>query len=166
MKRQMLSARLNACSTFVLFTAFAEMGMACPHCNQTANTFVQDIEAMDVAVIARLSKIPAQSEETGQEIQKATFEITSVLKGDGLVKQGDKFETLYFGNGKLGKSSLVMRIDPPKVMWSTPLPLSDRAVEYLGQILALASLSPLGLRLAVCRPIIQARSPLFAMLRA
>jgi len=63
--------------------------------------------------------------DAGDEVQKATFEIAQVVKGEGLVKTGDKFETLYFGDGSVGKSFLVMGIDPPKVMWSTPLPLTD-----------------------------------------
>lgn len=142
MKRRLLPAVMAVVFASVFSAAFAEAAVACPFCGPTAKTFTEDIETMDVAVIARLTKAPVQTEEAGDEIQKATFEITGVLKGDGLVKQGDKFETLYFGDGKPGKSFLVMGIDPPKVMWSTPLPVSDRAVKYLGQILALPKEGP------------------------
>ena len=41
---------------------------------------------MDVAVIAKLIKLPPQSNKPGDEIQKATFEVTQVIKGEGLVK--------------------------------------------------------------------------------
>ena len=97
---------------------------------------------MDVAVIAKLVKVPPPSDKPGDEIQKATFEIAQVIKGDGLVKAGEKFETLYFGDGTTGKSFLVMGIDPPKIMWSTPLPLTERAIKYLGQILKLPKDGP------------------------
>jgi hypothetical protein len=115
---------------------------ACPFCTATAQTFSEEIATMDVAVIAKLVKAPIQSNQPGDEIQKATFEVADVLKGDGLVKNGEKFETLYFGDGKTGRSFLVTGIDPPKIMWSTPLPLSERAIGYLSQILKLPKQGP------------------------
>lgn len=137
MKRRQFSAGLAVVFGLALFAALRGVAVACPFCQPSAQTFTQEIETMDVAIIARLTKAPMQSEKSGDEIQKASFEITDVLKGDGLVKPGDKFETLYFGDGKPGKSFLVMGIDPPKVMWSTPLPVSERAIEYLNAIQAL-----------------------------
>jgi hypothetical protein len=110
---------------------------ACPFCSAVSQTFSEEINTMDVAVIARLVKVPPASEKPGEEIAKATFEIAQVVKGEGLVKTGETIETLYFGDGAPGKSFLVMGIDPPKVMWSTPLPLSDRAQTYLTSILKL-----------------------------
>ena len=110
---------------------------ACPFCSAVSQTFSEEINTMDVAVIAKLVKVPPASEKPGDEIAKATFEIAQVVKGEGLVKTGETIETLYFGDGAPGKSFLVMGIDPPKVMWSTPLPLSDRAQTYLTSILKL-----------------------------
>jgi hypothetical protein len=92
---------------------------------------------MDVAVIAKLVKLPPQSNKPGDDIQKATFEVTQIVKGDGLVKDKEKFETLYFGEGTVGKSFLVMGISPPQTMWSTPLPLSDRGIKYLTDLVKL-----------------------------
>jgi hypothetical protein len=54
-----------------------------------------------------------------------------VLKGDQWVKPGQTVEALYFGQGKKGETFLVMGTDPPNLMWSTPLLLSARAVEYV-----------------------------------
>lgn len=109
---------------------------ACPFCSAVAQTFTEEINSMDVAVIAKLVKIPP-AETPGDELAKATFEISQVIKGEGLVKTGEKIETLYFGDGVVGRSFLVMGIDPPKTMWSTPLPLTDRAQTYLNAILKL-----------------------------
>src|SRR5437773_3702423 len=91
---------------------------ACPFCTAVSQTFSEEIATMDVAVIAKLVKMPPPSTKPGDEVQKATFEIVQVMKGDGLVKAGSQFETLYFGDGAIGKSFLVMGIEPPKVMWS------------------------------------------------
>jgi hypothetical protein len=115
----------------------AAPALACPFCSAVSQTFTEEIATMDVAVIAKLVKAPPPTEKAGDEIQKATFEITQVLKGDGLVKPGEKIDTLYFGDGTLGKPFLVMGIDPPKVMWSTPLPVTDRAIKYLSEVLKL-----------------------------
>ncbi len=117
--------------------AWSAAALACPFCTSESQTFSEEINTMDVAVIARLAKAPPQSDQPGDEIAKATFEITQVIKGDGLVKIGDKIETLYFGDGAPGKSFLVMGIDPPRIMWSTPLPLTERAQGYLNAVLKL-----------------------------
>src|SRR6478736_3808064 len=110
---------------------------ACPFCNAASQTFSEELGTMDVAVIARLVKVPQQSNKTGDEIQKATFEIDQVIKGEGLVKPHEKLETLYFGDGTVGKSFLVMGISPPATMWSTPLPLTDRGMKYLTEVVKL-----------------------------
>ena len=120
----------------------AGVAWACPFCTAVSQTFSEEINTMDVAVIAQLKKAPPANDRPGDEIQKAAFEVTQVIKGEGLVKTGDKIETLYFGDGQPGKSFLVMGIDPPKVMWSTPLPLSDRAKGYLNAILKLPKEGP------------------------
>ncbi|MCU0880724.1 MAG: hypothetical protein MUF06_23385, partial [Pirellulaceae bacterium] len=71
---------------------------ACPFCSAVAQTFTEEINSMDVAVIAKLVKIPPPSDEPGEELAKATFEVSQVIKGEGLVKKGEKIETLYFGD--------------------------------------------------------------------
>ncbi|MCH5375241.1 MAG: hypothetical protein JJ992_14820, partial [Planctomycetes bacterium] len=40
-------------------------------------------------------------------------------------------ETVFFGVAKPGDSFLIMGVDPPRIAWSTPLKVSDRAVTYL-----------------------------------
>ena len=92
---------------------------------------------MDAAVIARLVKVIAPPAGAEDEIPKASFQVIAVLKGTKLVKVGDAFQSLYFGDGKLGKSFLVLGVGPPKLAWSTPLPVSDRAVTYLKAIVKL-----------------------------
>lgn len=113
------------------------LARACPFCSATSQTFSEELGTMDVAVIAKLVKLPPQSSKAGDELQKATFEVTQVVKGEGLVKPQEKIETLYFGDGTVGRSFLVMGISPPATMWSTPLPLTDRGIEYLTNLVKL-----------------------------
>lgn len=109
----------------------------CPFCAATSQTFSEELATMDVAVIAKLVKLPPVSDKVGEELQKATFEVVEVIKGEAHLKPRQKIETLYFGDGTLGRSFLVMGISPPDVMWSTPLPLTDRAVAYLKEVVRL-----------------------------
>src|SRR5687767_461878 len=74
----------------------ARSALACPFCSATSQTFSEELATMDVAVIAKLVKLPPASAKAGDEIEKATFEVTQVIKGEGLVKAKEKIETLYF----------------------------------------------------------------------
>jgi hypothetical protein len=130
-------ARILAAAIGLVLASAVAAAVACPFCSAVSQTFSEEIATMDVAVIAKLTKAPKQSDNPGDELTKATFEITQVMKGDGLVKVGDKVETLYFGESAAGKSFLIMGIDPPQIMWSTPLPLSERAQGYLSAVLKL-----------------------------
>jgi hypothetical protein len=135
-------AKLIAMAAGLLMAGAVTVAVACPFCTAVSQTFSEEIATMDVAVIAKLAKLPKQTENAGDELTKATFEITQVIKGEGLVKIGDKVETLYFGESAAGKSFLIMGIDPPQIMWSTPLPLSERAQGYLNAVLKLPKDGP------------------------
>jgi hypothetical protein len=115
----------------------ATVAWGCPFCTATAQTFSEEIASMDAVVIAKLVSLPPPSQKAGDELARARFEISHVIKGKSLAKPGEAIETLYFGDGKPGQKFLVMGVDAPKIMWSTPLPLSARAEEYIGQLLKL-----------------------------
>lgn len=138
-------SQLIFCAVLAVVIGFvgplAAMGTACPFCSATAQTFSEEITTMDVVVIARLvagaPKKEKAEEGFGGDVPKAKFEIVRIIKGEGLAKPKETIETLYFGDAKIGTAFLVMGIDPPNVMWSTPLPLSDKAQDYLGKIVKL-----------------------------
>jgi len=146
----------------LLLPPHTSAAVACPFCSATAQTFSEEMATMDVVAIAKLVNLPPPNDNT-EELAKAKFEIVELIKGakgsplsakttdasadptnpdapvkntpiDTGVKVGDMIETIYFGDGKPGSTFLIMGIDPPKVMWSTPLLLSPRAKEYLGKI--------------------------------
>jgi hypothetical protein len=136
-QRQSTLLSLIAVAMVAALLGLTRLAPACPFCSASSQTFSEELATMDVAVIAKLVKLPPQSTKPGDEIQKATFEITQVIKGEGLVKEKEKVETLYFGDGTIGKSFLVMGISPPATMWSTPLPLTDRGIKYLTELVKL-----------------------------
>jgi len=131
MARTLLASLLIAS---LVVAGLANLALACPFCTATAQTFTEEIGTMDAVVVARLVQLPPANQKAGDEIGKAKFEIVDVIKGDKAVKKGETIETLFFGDGKPGQNFLLMGIDPPNIMWSTPLALSDRGREYLNNI--------------------------------
>jgi hypothetical protein len=109
---------------------------ACPFCSAVSQTFSEEMASMDAVVLGKLMKLPPapkpgepKSEE--EEVPKALFEVVTVLKGQELMGKTQTIETIYFGEGKVGSSFLIMGVDPPKLMWSTPLQVTKRAQDYI-----------------------------------
>lgn len=119
------------------------VALACPFCSAVSQTFSQEMEAMDVVVIAKLTKLPPEPDpdapsDVGADLAKAQFQVVEILKGDKLVDAKQPVETLYFGEGSLGKEFLIMAVretpESSKLQWTTPLLLSDRAKAYLHKL--------------------------------
>ena len=110
--------------------------VACPFCVATTQTFTEEIASMDAVVFAKLVKLPPPIKpgtqlEEGQEIPRARFQVVTIVKGKELVKPAQTIEAIYFGEAKLGTSFLVMAVDPPKLMWSTPLEVAQTTQAYI-----------------------------------
>jgi hypothetical protein len=122
--------------TVVSLALTARRAEACPFCTAVKQTFTEEMEAMDAVVIAQLVKpaqVPAnlQSGQANQEVAKALFQVTNVIKGEAKIEPNAKLETLYFGDDDKKSAFLVMGVDPPDLIWSTPLKLSERAKNYV-----------------------------------
>ncbi len=115
--------------------------LACPFCSAVSQTFTEEIGSMDAVVIGELVKLPKKADpddkDASRETPKATFQVVQVIKGGEHLLETTTIETIYFGDGQLGKPFLIMGVDPPKLMWSTPLQLTDRARKYIPELLAL-----------------------------
>ena len=117
---------------------------ACPFCSATAQTLSQEMDSSDVVVLARLVKgaLPPKNgpDALGRfgvidpDTGIATFEIYKTLKGEPLLKGIEKIDVVFFGPPEKDKSFLITGIGTEKVDWSTPLPLSDKAVQYVEQL--------------------------------
>ncbi|WP_425616438.1 hypothetical protein NA78x_000084 [Anatilimnocola sp. NA78] len=151
-------------SLLVILPLTRSIVVACPFCSATAQTFSEEMATMDVVAIAKLVNLPpvtdnndevakakfeivelikgsknsplgsAKADPVSDPANPEAVAKEKNLSTDSGVKIGDIIETIYFGDGKPGATFLIMGIDPPKVMWSTPLLLSPRAKEYLGKI--------------------------------
>ncbi len=111
---------------------------ACPFCTSVSQTFSEEMNTMQVVVMAELVEPPAVPEggvtDPDAPLPKAKFRIQQVLKGGEWAKTGQEVEVLFFGDAKADRKYLIMGTDAPSVMWTTPLGLSQRAYEYVLQL--------------------------------
>ena len=100
--------------------------------------------SMDAVVIARLSKLPEPptAHALSEEVPKAVFEISDVLKGAAGPNETQEIRTIIFGQEQVGDQFLIMGVGPPNFDWSTPMKVSERAVKYLQQLGALPEKGP------------------------
>ncbi len=102
-------------------------GAYCPFCSAVSQTLRQEMEAMDVVAIGQIVK----GSETDAD---AEFIITKVIRGDSLIQEKQTNRISYFGKAAEGTSFLLRGVDPPDLLWSAPLPVSARAVDYVTAI--------------------------------
>ena len=125
---------------------------ACPFCSAVSLTFSQEIAQSETAVIARLVAPPAAgtlSPRADGPLPKGTFEVVEVLKGAGLVDEAGLLgpeakliETIMLEEKPVGALFLLMGIEPPKLIWSSPIHLRDKGVGYLRQLADLPAKGP------------------------
>jgi hypothetical protein len=99
----------------------------CPFCSAVSQTLRQEMEAMDAVAIAKIVK----GSETDSD---AEFSVISVIRGGNLIKEGQTARINYFGKAPEGTQFLLMGVDPPELLWSSPLPITPVAIEYVNKI--------------------------------
>jgi hypothetical protein len=114
---------------------------ACPFCSAVAQTFTEEIASADVAIVARLTKVPVAPDafDSQSELPKAIFEIVDALSGREHLTNVKTIETIYFGKAKPGTLFMVIGVDPPALRWSTPLQLTRAGRQYLHDVMHLTS---------------------------
>ena len=135
----------SLCVVIALFSAEWKPAMACPFCSAVSQTLSEEMASMDAAVIGRLIAVPKVSPAGASaldEVPKAKFAIVEILKGETALNGVQQIEALCFGDVKAGDKFLIMGVDPPRVAWTTPMKVSDRAIEYLQQLRKLPEKGP------------------------
>jgi hypothetical protein len=117
---------------------------ACPFCSAVSLTFAQEIAQSQAAVIARLVEPPpaaALSPRAEGPLPKGKFEVVEVLKGGDLVEgaghrgaDAKPIETILLEEKPAGSLYLLMGVEPPELVWSSPVPVSERAVAYIKKL--------------------------------
>jgi len=130
----------------------ARQALACPFCSAVSLTFSQEIAQSQAAAIVRLVEPPpkgALSPRAEGPLPKGKFAVVETIKGADLVAEagnagadGAPIETILLEEKPVGTLFLLMGIEPPKLVWSSPIPVSDRAVEYLRKLSTLPEKGP------------------------
>ena len=131
---------------------FATAVHACPFCSAVSLTFAQEIAQSQAAVIARLLEPPppgSLAPRADGPLPKGTFEVVEVLKGADLVAEAGfsgtdakPIETIMLEEKPIGTLFLLMGVEPPQLVWSSPVRTSDRAVAYIRRLAALPEKGP------------------------
>ncbi|MBL8888569.1 MAG: hypothetical protein JNL67_01230 [Planctomycetaceae bacterium] len=111
----------------------------CPFCTALKPTLAEEIEATDAVVFAKILG-PGSVTEDGFD-RKLRLQVTKILKGKSFVSETDEFETIAPPSLEVGQECLVMGVLTDRMMWSTPMKLTERSREY---ILAVQTLPPDG----------------------
>lgn len=128
--------RILLLSLYVLpFFVGVQQSSACPFCTAVSQTFSEEFETMDVVVLAKIEEVPESDDD--EATPKATFRVIEIIKGDKWVEAGQKIVQTYYGDGNKERSYLITATDPPSLMWSSPLGLSDVGQEYVKKLSAL-----------------------------
>jgi hypothetical protein len=123
--------------------ATSTVARACPFCSAVSLTFAQEIAQSQAAVIARLVEPPppgSLSPRADGPLPKGRFTVVKPLKGGdlladtGLAAGGREIETIMLEDKPVGTLCLLMGVEPPNLVWSSPIPVSDRAVAYLEKL--------------------------------
>ena len=132
---------LAALMLFTDVAATLQRAAACPFCSAAMATLGQEIAGADGAVIAELIKpMPAADPAAGPvdpTTAAATFRIVKVLRGEEKLAGAKEIDVVYFGEDAPDKKFLITgiaAITPDKIEWTTPVPLSPRAVEYVEKL--------------------------------
>ncbi|NOZ41406.1 MAG: hypothetical protein GXP24_14450 [Planctomycetes bacterium] len=164
--------------TMLVCATWQSGALACPFCSAVSQTLTQEIAGADVAVIARLIKLPPETDSNGDsaglnlddpDSGMAEFEVLETIRGEdiagGAPAKGSTIQVVYFGSGasdskEQQKKFLISGIAGKKIDWTTPLPLTERGIEY---IKALGSLPEKGAaRLAFFLAYLEDEDPLLA----
>ncbi|HYO24981.1 MAG TPA: hypothetical protein VEQ85_08525 [Lacipirellulaceae bacterium] len=118
----------------------APAARACPFCNAAMQTLSQEIEAADVAAICVLEEpmpMAALDDPNASEAAAAKFRIVEVLRGQERLEGAKTIDVVYFGDEAPDKQFMITGlagVTGPGLDWTTPVPLSPRAVTYIKKL--------------------------------
>ena len=125
---------------------------ACPFCSAVSLTFAQEIDQSQAAVVARLVKPPdaaALGPRADGPLPKGLFEVVEALKGADLLEaaglvgaDAKPIETIYLDQKPVGSLFLLLAVEPPQLVWSSPIAISEKAVGYIKQLAGLPASGP------------------------
>lgn len=119
---------------------------ACPFCpTLNTQTLAQQVEGADAAVLAELIDVPTKFDDESEvptfdeaiEASKAIYRIDEIFHGESELGEEREIRALYLSEKEPGAKFLILARKQPELEWRAPIWLSERAVEYLKDVLKL-----------------------------
>lgn len=140
---------------------------ACPFCNAAMQTLSEEITSSDMAVIAQLEGSPAakpadlEPGAPGAPMSTVKFRVLETLQGGDKLGDANEIDVVYFGDDVPDKKFLITALKiGDKSEWTTPIPLSERAVEYVRKLKTVPTTGPD--RIAFFQEYLEDEDPLLA----
>jgi len=119
----------------VSLTFLGAVVVACPFCDAPAQTLSEETASADAVVLAKLIKeAPPASDPADPNSGTATFEIIEVFRGKDVVGHAKEANAVYFGEANKEQVFLISGLGTEKPDWTTPLALSEAAVQYVRKL--------------------------------
>ncbi|MEM7316882.1 MAG: hypothetical protein AAF497_27435, partial [Planctomycetota bacterium] len=129
--------RLVSIALVVTLLLPSTMVTACPFCSAVSQTFAEEMNSMDVVVVAKMKKFSQKKEgQSYADLPASEFEVIEMMKGEQWAKVGQTIKIHYFGKNDL-PYYLIMGTDTPDTVWTSPLSLDQRALDYIKQVVEL-----------------------------
>lgn len=111
------------------------VALACPFCDAPAQTLSEETASADAVVLAKLIKeAPPTTDAADPNSGTATFEIIDVLRGKDHVGDAKEISAVYFGEPNKEQNFMITGLGTESLDWTTPLPLSEAAVDYMRKL--------------------------------
>lgn len=127
-----------------LLVTFADGLIACSICTSVSPTICDEINAADLAVIARYESTPeVKNDVDDPDAYKSVFHIETIIKGKEILGSTQMARVLFFpgqsakrGDLYLMHGNLIEADDGDEmiVRWTTPIAVTDSAIEYIGKM--------------------------------
>lgn len=124
------SAETNTClasKTETLLTS------ACPFCSAVKRTISEEMNDTDIVVFAEIAETHSDPKEQ-RFSQDVLLVVQEVLKGNGLIKKGDRFKIPAAPIFKKGDDCLVMGMMTDEMSWTSPIQLTTRSKKYIQDV--------------------------------
>jgi hypothetical protein len=122
-------------AALALLFANGATAFACPFCSVETQTLSEESASADAVVLAKLVEEAAPAADTADpNTGTAKFEVIEVLRGQDAVAGAKQIDVVYFGETDKERVFLIMGLGAEKPDWTTPLPLSTEAVDYVRKL--------------------------------
>ncbi|HEX4413284.1 MAG TPA: hypothetical protein VH107_06620 [Lacipirellulaceae bacterium] len=152
---------VSALAAMAALLLIGKSTFACPFCSVESQTLSEEIKGADAVVLAKLVKeAPANANPSDPNSGMATFRIVEALKGGEALGKESEISVVFFGDADREKTYMVTGLGKGKIDWTTPLPLTPTAIEYVKK---LQSVAPAGAdRLVFFQDYLENADPLLA----